>query len=83
MTNNEKIETLRVLQEQMNECRSIIQESDARASKCVKLNLNFAEKYPEEQQRYELAREEYNRLEEEYNRVSAIEPEEEPHEPTE
>lgn len=51
---------LRQIQEQQTELLATMAKSDAHASKCAKLNLTFAEEYPEEYQEYCNAREQYN-----------------------
>ena len=65
MTQNEKDELLRQIQEQQTELLATMAKSDAHASKCAKLNLTFSEEYPEEYQEYCSARERYN-LNQEY-----------------
>ena len=60
MTQIEKDELLRQIQEQQTELLATMAKSDAHASKCAKLNLTFAEEYPEEYAEYCLAREKYN-----------------------
>ena len=65
MTQNEKDELLRQIQEQQTELLATMAKSDAHASKCAKLNLTFAEEYPEEYKEYCSARERYN-LNQEY-----------------
>lgn len=56
-----------MIQEQINalearqlDLQAIMAKSDAHASKCIKLGLNFSEAYPAELAEYEAAREEYN-----------------------
>ena len=57
MTTQEKINELESRQIVLsNEMAS----SDAHASKCIKLDLNYGETYPEELERYKAAREEFN-----------------------
>ena len=60
MTQIEKDELLRQIQEQQTELLATMAKSDAHASKCAKLNLTFSEEYPEEYQEYCSARERYN-----------------------
>lgn len=60
MTQNEKDELLRQINEQQTELLATMAKSDAHASKCAKLNLTFSEEYPEEYQEYCSARERYN-----------------------
>ena len=60
MTQNEKDELLRQIQEQQTELLATMAKSDAHASKCAKLNLTFSEEYPEEYAEYCSARERYN-----------------------
>ena len=60
MTQNEKDELLRQINEQQTELLATMAKSDAHASKCAKLNLTFAEEYPEEYKEYCSAREQYN-----------------------
>lgn len=52
---------------------SIMRESDAHASKCIKLGLTFADEYPEEYKVYEDAREKYNSNEAEIAELLSIE----------
>ncbi len=52
-------------------------DSDAHASKCVKLGLNFVEQYPNEYTRYVNARTEYNNNEQELETLYATLKEEE------
>lgn len=60
MTQIEKDELLRQIQEQQTELLATMAKSDAHASKCAKLNLTFSEEYPEEYAEYCSARERYN-----------------------
>ena len=60
MTQNEKDELLRQINEQQTELLATMAKSDAHASKCAKLNLTFSEEYPEEYAEYCSARERYN-----------------------
>ena len=68
----EKDELLRQLNERQMKLAAIMAESDAHASKCVKLGLSFAETYPEDYAAYVNAREEYNANEIEIARIEAI-----------
>ena len=60
MTQNEKDELLRQIQEQQTELLATMAKSDAHAAKCSKLGLVFSEEYPEEHKEYCNAREQYN-----------------------
>lgn len=60
MKREERDEMLRQANEQQLELLSVMAKSDAHASKCAKLNLTFAEEYPEEYAEYCSARERYN-----------------------
>ena len=60
MTQIEKDELLRQINEQQTELLATMAKSDAHASKCAKLNLTFSEEYPEEYAEYCSARERYN-----------------------
>lgn len=60
MKRQERDELLRQANEQQLNLLSVMAKSDAHASKCAKLNLTFAEEYPEEYQEYCSAREQYN-----------------------
>lgn len=60
MKREERDELLRQANEQQLNLLSVMAKSDAHASKCAKLNLTFAEEYPEEYQEYCSAREQYN-----------------------
>lgn len=71
----EKDELLRKLRERQLHLASVMVQSDAHASKCVKLGLNFAEAYPGDYEEYVMAREEYNANEEEMARIQVIEAE--------
>lgn len=73
----EKDERLRQLNEKQLQLASVMSQSDAHASKCIKLGLNFSETYPSDYQAYVNAREEYNINEEEIARIEAIEVEQE------
>lgn len=73
----EKDEQLRQLNEKQLQLASVMSQSDAHASKCIKLGLNFSETYPSDYQAYTKAREKYNINEEEIARIEAIEVEQE------
>ena len=60
MKRQERDELLRKANEQQLNLLSVMAKSDAHASKCAKLNLTFAEEYPEEYAEYCSARELYN-----------------------
>lgn len=60
MKREERDELLLQANEQQLELLSVMAKSDAHASKCAKLNLVFADEYPEEYQEYCSAREQYN-----------------------
>ena len=77
MTKFEKDELLRQLNEKQLQLASVMSQSDAHASKCIKLGLNFSETYPNDYQAYVNAREEYNINEVEIARIEAIEVEQE------
>ena len=51
-------------------------QSDAHASKCIKMSLNFQDEYPEDYAKYSAARIKYNENEAEIARIEAIEVEE-------
>ena len=70
MKREERDELLRQANEQQLNLLSVMAKSDAHASKCAKLNLTFAEEYPEEYQEYCSAREQYNNNQE---RISELE----------
>lgn len=72
MKQSEKDELLRQLNERQMELSAIMAESDAHASKCVKLGLSFADTYPDDHAAYVKAREEYNANEAEIARIEAI-----------
>ena len=59
-----KIQQLRELESQQLVLLNIMQKSDVHVFKCIKLGLNFAETYPEEEAEYVTAREQYNANEE-------------------
>ena len=67
MTKQEKIEQLQARQLVL---LSIMKNSDAHASKCIKLGKRFATEYPEEKAAYEAANAEYNENE---TRISNLE----------
>lgn len=60
MTQIEKDELLRQMNEQQTELLAIMAKSDAHAAKCSKLGLVFANEYPQEYAQYCEARERYN-----------------------
>lgn len=74
MKQSEKDELLRQLNERQLQLAATMSQSDAHASKCIKLGLNFAETYPNDYAAYTAAREEYNANEDEITRINAIEP---------
>ena len=57
MKRDERDELLRQANEQQLNLLSVMEKSDAHASKCAKLNLTFAEEYPDEYKEYCNARE--------------------------
>lgn len=61
------------LEDEMAECLSAMAASDAHASKCVKLGLNFRDAYPEEYEEYVKARERYNEIEKQLEAMKDIE----------
>lgn len=63
MTQNEKNEQMRLLDEQLLHQSSIMSASDAHANKCVKIGLVYKDTYPDEYAQYIIARDEYNKLE--------------------
>lgn len=63
------------LGEQQLQLAAVMSESDAHASKCIKLGLNFQEAYPADYAAYTAAREQYNANEEELAKLEEIEPE--------
>lgn len=73
MTQEDRNERLERLNEQQMALMSIMRESDAHASKCIKLGLTFADEYPEEYKVYEDAREKYNSNEAEIAELLSIE----------
>ena len=60
MKRQERDDLLRKANEQQLNLLSVMEKSDAHASKCAKLNLTFAEEYPDEYKEYCNAREQYN-----------------------
>ena len=60
MKRQERDELLRKANEQQLNLLSVMEKSDAHASKCAKLGLTFADEYPEEYAEYCSARERYN-----------------------
>ena len=77
MTKAEKENRIARIQEQLLELASIMSNSDAHASKCVKLGLSYKDTYPNEYKEYTQAREEYNSLENELAALESVEVEEE------
>lgn len=75
MTQQEKDARLQELNEQQLQLAAVMSESDAHASKCIKLGLNFQEAYPADYAAYTAAREQYNANEEELAKLEEIEPE--------
>lgn len=75
MTNEEKLEKLARLKESQLNLESVMAQSDAHASKCQKLGLSFADKYPAEFSEYVSANEQWHANEEEFKRIEAIVPE--------
>lgn len=73
MTQEERNEKLERLNEKQMALMSVMRESDAHASKCIKLGLEFAKEYPEEYKVYEDAREKYNSNEAEIAELLSIE----------
>ena len=65
------------IQEQLLELASIMSNSDAHASKCVKLGLSYKDTYPNEYKEYTQAREDYNQLEKDLAALDSVEVEEE------
>ena len=60
MKRDERDELLRQANEQQLNLLSVMEKSDAHASKCAKLGLVFADEYPYEYEEYCNAREQYN-----------------------
>ena len=77
MTIAEKDERIARIQEQLLELASIMSNSDAHASKCVKLGLSYKDNYPNEYNEYTQAREDYNQLEKDLAALESAEVEEE------
>ena len=77
MTRTEKEKKIARIQEQLLELASIISQSDAHASKCVKLGVSFKDTYPNEYKEYTQAREDYNQLEKDLAALENVEVEEE------
>ena len=77
MKREERERQLHELREAQMSLMDVMSASDAHASKCIKLGLNFRNEYPSEYDAYEKAREEYNINEEEIARIEAIEVEQE------
>lgn len=77
MTRTEKEERMARIQEQLLELASIMSNSDAHASKCVKLGASFKNMYPEEYKEYTQVREDYNKLEKDLVTLESVEVEEE------
>lgn len=83
MNRTEKDEMLQRLNEEQLALMSTMSQSDAHASKCIKMGLNFQEEYPEDYAKYSAARIKYNENEAEIARIEAIEVEEDTIEPRE
>ena len=83
MNRSEKDEMLQRLNEEQLALMSTMSQSDAHASKCIKMGLNFQEEYPEDYAKYSAARIKYNENEAEIARIEAIEVEEDTIEPRE
>ena len=77
MTRTEKEEKIARIQEQLLELASIMSNSDAHASKCVKLGLSYKDTYPNEYNEYTQVREDYNQLEKDLTALESVEVEEE------
>lgn len=73
MTEEERNERLERLNEQQMALMSVMRESDAHASKCIKLGLTFSAEYPDEYKAYEDAREKYNANEAEIAELLSLE----------
>lgn len=73
MTQEERNEKLERLNEKQMALMSVMRESDAHASKCIKLGLTFSKEYPEEYKVYEDAREKYNSNEAEIAELLSME----------
>ena len=76
MNRTEKDEMLQRLNEEQLALMSTMSQSDAHASKCIKMGLNFQDEYPEDYAKYSAARIKYNENEAEIARIEAIEVEE-------
>ena len=83
MNRSEKEEMLQRLNEEQLALMSTMSQSDAHASKCIKMGLNFQDEYPEDYAKYSAARIKYNENEAEIVRIEAIEVEEDTTEPRE
>ena len=81
MKREERDELLRQANEQQLNLLSVMEKSDAHASKCAKLNLTFSEEYPEEYAEYCSAREQYNNNQERISELESACIEEEEHMP--
>lgn len=77
MKAGEKMEALRVLNEQQLQLQSIMCEGDNHALKCVKRGDIYQAGYPEEFDRYERARIQFNQNEQEIARIEALVPDDE------
>ena len=77
MTRAEKENKIARIQEQLLELASVMSNSDAHASKCVKLGLSYKDVYPNEYKEYTQAREDYNQLEKDLAALESVEVEEE------
>jgi len=78
MTRDEIEQKLRKLREDQFYLQSVMFQSDAHASKCVKLGLNFQDTYPDDYKSYISARERYNVNEDEIAILEQTEPDPEP-----
>ena len=74
MNRQERDELLQRLNEEQLALMSTMSQSDAHASKCIKLGLNFQEEYPDDYAKYSEARIKYNENEAEIARIETIEP---------
>ena len=74
MTKQEIDARLQELNEQQLQHAATMSESDAHASKCIKLGLNFQETYPSDYEAYIKAREAYNANEQEIAELEAMIP---------
>ena len=77
MTRAEKEDKIARIQEQLLELASIMNKSDAHASKCVKMGLSYKDNYPTEYNEYIKAREDYNQLEKDLVTLESVDVEEE------